>query len=118
MFWVGRAVVQGTVSGECTNCDPTNVQKPEASAEKMYTWPLSLIRIPKQTSAPHILLYSDDFFIRLVLRRSRFWRINFLLALELFGSVPLCMIFLCVEFDFIVSFWSGWGGFGIYLRKS
>lgn len=45
----------------------------------IYTRPVSLMRMPKQTSAPHILLYSKDFFIRLVLRRPRFWRIDFLL---------------------------------------
>jgi hypothetical protein len=64
---------------EYTSLDPTNAQKPEASAEKIYTRPVSLMRMPKQTSAPHILLYSKDFLIRLVLRRSRFWRIDFLL---------------------------------------
>jgi hypothetical protein len=52
---------------------------PKHQRKKIYTRPVSLMRMPKQTSAPHILLYSKDFFIRLVLRRSRFWRIDFLL---------------------------------------
>jgi hypothetical protein len=48
------------------------------------------MRIPKQTSAPHILLYSEAFLIKLALRRSRLWRIDFLFGLELscsFGCV-------------------------------
>jgi hypothetical protein len=52
--------------------------------------PVSLICIPKQTSAPHILLYSEAFFIKLALQRSHFWRIDFLLGLELsfsFGCI-------------------------------
>lgn len=79
------AVLSGLAFGwiciwwEYTSLDPRNAQNPEASAEKIYTQPVSLMRMPKQTSAPHILLYSKDFFIRLVLRGSRFWRIDFLL---------------------------------------
>jgi hypothetical protein len=42
--------------------------------------------MPKQTSAPHMLLYSKDFFIRLFLRRSRFWRIIFLRSFKLFDN--------------------------------
>jgi hypothetical protein len=42
--------------------------------------------MPKQTSAPHMLLYSKDFFIRLFLRQSRFWRIIFLLSFKLFDT--------------------------------
>jgi hypothetical protein len=61
------------------------------------------MRIPRQTSAPHILLYSEAFFIKPALRRSRFWRIDFLFGLELscsFGCVvPILVssIVLCVR---------------------
>ncbi|KAL2801678.1 hypothetical protein BJX63DRAFT_157946 [Aspergillus granulosus] len=64
--------------------------------------------VHKQTSASHILVYSNEFFIKLVLRRSRFWRISFCLPLNfsvtsdaacLFGfalffwcEIPLCRI--------------------------
>jgi hypothetical protein len=94
---------------EYTSLDPTNAQNPEASAEKIYTRPVSLMRMPKQTSAPHILLYSKDFFIRLVLRRSRFWRIDFLLLglgfSDSFGRlvpilessmVPMPSLYICI----------------------
>jgi hypothetical protein len=38
--------------------------------------------MPTQTSASHILLYSDAFFIRLDLRRPCFWRMDFLTDLD------------------------------------
>jgi hypothetical protein len=50
----------------------------------MITLPDSRIRIPKQTSAPHISLYSCDFFSRFVLRRSLFCRSDFLSTLKFF----------------------------------
>lgn len=61
-----------------TSWDPRKSQNPDASAERMNTWPVSRSRIPKQTSASHILLYSRAFFIKLDLRRHCFCRINFL----------------------------------------
>lgn len=62
-----------------TNCEVRKAQKPDVSADKICIWPVSRMRIPTHTSALHILLYSDPFFIMFVLRRHCFWRINFLL---------------------------------------
>lgn len=53
----------------------------------MNTWPVSRKRIPRQTSASHILLYSHAFFIRLDLRRHCFWRFAFLLEPDRLGRV-------------------------------
>jgi hypothetical protein len=49
----------------------------------------------KQTLAPHMLLYSKDLFIRLFLRRSRFWRIIFLRSFKLFDTFWLDASMLC-----------------------
>lgn len=65
-----------------TSWELKNVQNPDVSAEKMNTSPDSRIRMPKQTSAPHILLYSCDFFSKLVSRRSLFCRIDFFSKLD------------------------------------
>ena len=61
-----------------TNCEIRKAQKPEESADKICTWPVSRMRIPTHTSASHILLYSDAFFSIFALRRYCFWCINFL----------------------------------------
>lgn len=63
-----------------TNCEARKAQNPEVSADKICIWPVSRMRMPRHTSASHILLYSHAFFIKLCLRRHRFWRIDFLLA--------------------------------------
>ena len=71
-----------------TSCEFKLDQNPVESARKVKTWPESLIRIPKQTSASHILLYSYAFFLRPLFRRSFICRIDFLRdveALRIFG---------------------------------
>ena len=72
-----------------TNCELRKAQNPEVSADKICTWPVSRIRIPTHTSALHILLYSHAFFIRLVLRRHCFCRINFLFEVVSLDLVAL-----------------------------
>jgi hypothetical protein len=70
------------------------------------------MRMPKQTSAAHILLYSKDFIIGLFLRRSLFWRIDFLLLglgfSDTFGQlvpilvssmVPMPSLYICFNND-------------------
>lgn len=61
-----------------TSCEFKLDQNPVESARKVKTRPESLIRIPKQTSASHILLYSYAFFMRPLFRRSFICRIDFL----------------------------------------
>lgn len=78
----------GDVLIECQGRD----QNPEASAERINTWPVSRRRMPKQTSASHILLYSLAFFIRLVLRRLCFWRFAFLLEVDRLGRGSVAVI--------------------------
>lgn len=65
-----------------TSCEFKLDQNPVESARKVKTRPESLIRIPKQTSASHILLHSYAFFMRPFLRRSFICRINFLRDVE------------------------------------
>lgn len=74
-------------------------QNPDVSAEKMNTFPESRIRMPRHTSAPHLLLYSCDFLSRDILRRSVFCRNDFLVTLEVFDG-PL-------EFLVIMTEWYG-----------
>lgn len=65
-----------------TSCEFILDQNPVESARKVKTRPESLIRIPKQTSASHILLYSYAFFMRPFLRQSFICRIDFLCDVE------------------------------------
>lgn len=79
---IGQSSFHQRHSWQHTNCEPRKAQNPEASADKMNTWPVSRTRMPTQTLASHTLLYSDAFFIRLDLRRPCFWRMDFLTDLD------------------------------------
>lgn len=70
-----------------TSWELRKAQNPEASAERMYTWPVSRRRMPRQTSASHILLYLHAFVIRVDLRRRCFWHFAFLLGTSRLGRV-------------------------------
>lgn len=72
-----------------TNCELIKAQNPKVSANKIYTQSISHTRIPTHTSALHILLYSDTFFIRLALRRPRFCRISFLFKIVSLDLIAL-----------------------------
>ena len=66
----------------CTSCEFKLDQNPVESARKVKTQPESLIQIPKQTSASHILLYSYAFFIRPFFQQSFICWIDFLCDAE------------------------------------
>jgi hypothetical protein len=51
------------------------------------TWPVSQRRMPGQTSASHILLYSHAFVIRVDLRQHCFWSLAFLVGTNRLGRV-------------------------------
>jgi hypothetical protein len=60
----------------------------------MNTFPDCRMRIPKQTSAPHISLYASAFFSRHDLRRSLFCRSSFFSTLEGFARFEILAIIL------------------------
>lgn len=87
--WIIRALKESVNCGDesppvRTSWELRNDQKPEVSAEKINTLPDRRRRMPKQTSASHILLYSSAFFSSPNLRRSLFCRSDFFSDRDLF----------------------------------
>lgn len=80
-----------------TKCEARKPHTPDLSTVKTYTWPVSRKRMPTHTSASHILLYSEAFFIKVVLRRHFLCLLDFLAllkAIELTPAIASCCLAL------------------------
>lgn len=80
-----------------TKCEARKAQTPELSTIRIYTWPVSRKRMPTHISASHILLYSETFFIKVVLRWHFLRLFDFLplfKAIELTPAIASCFLAL------------------------